>query len=142
MHGSFDCDYWREAAQGMVTGLCDNVAYSRHSSLGHGDRTCIDFVYFSPAVSHELGEIPAPITKSLSPFIRDLSASGITLSLEGYKEGMLFYKLKGSHIQMCQNCHGLVVTELVRRARQTAYPLQKLVDMTSAVTSENIRDVS
>lgn len=141
VHGSFDCDYWREAAKGLVAGLSENVAYSRHDSLGHGDKACIDYVYYSPAVSRELGEVPAPITKALAPFIRELGASGIGLHLEGYKEGMLFYKLEGSHIQRCEKCRGLIVTELVRQVRQTDYPLQKIVDMTGTESGEAIREI-
>ena len=40
--GLRECQYWREAIDGLVTGLCENERFVRHECVAAGNSQCVD----------------------------------------------------------------------------------------------------
>jgi hypothetical protein len=101
------CAYWREASLGLLLGLTEGVALSRHSSREHGARLCVDVLH---AEGSELryGAIPAPVRETLDAIVRQVRAFDGTarLDLLGMSEGELHYRLQrgaGSQLDVQRN---------------------------------------
>lgn len=103
--GSFGCDYWREALDGLVMGASDDVRLARHRSVGHGDADCVDVLFFDkgsgPKLGKHRGEVPAEYSQGLEVLVRQFQEKGIALKWEGYSEGVLFYRMEAGAKPLC-----------------------------------------
>ncbi len=110
-HGSFGCDYWREALDGLVMGVGENERLARHRSLGHGDSGCLDVLfteeYVVPRVvsaesaNPKFGPIPSAMMKNLEPTQKSFESMKVNLLLKGFSEGTLFYQLDAQEGVLC-----------------------------------------
>lgn len=99
--GGFRCDYWREAADGLVMGAGDDARLARHQSFGHGDPACVDVLFDDgpwlapvPPSRPRFAPVPAGVREQLAPVVRLFEQLGATLTLEGLNEGVLHYRLE------------------------------------------------
>lgn len=103
--GSFGCDYWREALDGLVMGASDDVRLARHRSVGHGDGDCVDVLFFDkgsgPKPGKHRGEVPVEYAQGLEVLARQFQEKGIVLRWEGYSEGILFYRMEAGAKPLC-----------------------------------------
>lgn len=90
---SHKCTYLRESVKGLVEGLSTNVKYSRHRSIGHGDKMCIDLIYNSDDSDQKFGIIPDEIDELIKPVGEKLEEYYFRLITDGYSEGILYYRL-------------------------------------------------
>lgn len=105
--GSFYCDYWREALDGLSMGVGETERYARHESVGHGDNGCVD-VFFDDAVkidglATKWGEIPSVVVDGLAPLQGRFKELKIKLSLKGLSEGILYYLMEKDMGVLCGN---------------------------------------
>jgi hypothetical protein len=91
-----ECDYYREAIDGLVIGLTEEVRHTRHKSLGHGDDSCLDMLYDDPTTNARFGPLPDDVSEAAGPLQRLLKSfsSDLKLTLLGVSEGVLLYRLE------------------------------------------------
>lgn len=129
--GSFACDYWREAADGLVMGVGEVERYARHASVGHGDAACID-VFFDDSLGAS-GEKPrhAAVPEKIKQGLREIHARfnllKATLTLEGLSEGVLYYRLESSEGPLCGS-NGRLMHESFAREVKNRFPGLMLQD--------------
>ncbi len=108
----FFCDYWRECARGLVSGLGTEIQYSRHRSLGHGSSSCLDYVFVNPGVDRKLGVVPRTLKTALEPLRRSLSQRRISIDWDGFCEDTLYYHADHNTIPLDDEERTLVAEEL------------------------------
>jgi hypothetical protein len=89
----FVCRYWREAADGVVTGLSDHIFFSRHTSAASGDETCEDWIYVSRHSPLKFGPIPLALQAVVSSAVEHYSLNKVVLQVLGYSEGTVYYNM-------------------------------------------------
>jgi hypothetical protein len=97
--GSFACDYWREAIDGLVMGLGESERFVRHASLRHGDSQCVDVFFLESnkrsKASHAWGKIPEHIAPIMTSLCKEFENEfKVSIIVKGMKEGVLYYELK------------------------------------------------
>lgn len=100
------CQWFREAADGLVMGLGSTERYVRHRSQGYGDESCLDVIYDDGAGAEQgvlrWGPVPPPMSASLDSVVRDFARNGDTVKWVGYSAGTIFYSLnEGSIKPLC-----------------------------------------
>ncbi len=125
---SFYCDYFREALDGLVMGVTEDLRFARYQSCGHGDIECQD-ILFSDEDRH-LAWFPVPenIRDSLASIRNGLLSSKIELTLLGLNEGVLYYKMESPTGPPC-GIGGKIVHEGFARDVVALYPLLKVKDV-------------
>lgn len=102
--GSFYCDYWREAIDGLVMGVGEEERFARHESVEHGDSSCVDVFFTEGSSSQRLdkrfGEIPEKMREPLQKIQSRFSKMNLSVEFQGYAEGTLFYQFES------QGCGG------------------------------------
>jgi len=121
----FCCDYWREAARGLVEGLNPEIAYSRHRSLGHGNSGCLDYVFLSPGVNRKLGLVPTEIRAFLAPLQNSFARQKISITLEGLCEDTLYLTVDRQSHPLDKEERALITETILSRAHQR-FPQLKL----------------
>jgi hypothetical protein len=127
----FCCDYWREAARGLVEGLSPEIQYSRHRSIGHGNPSCLDYVFVSPGVDRKLGLIPTEIRVALEPLRQSLSKRHIGVHWEGFCEDTLYFQADRKSHPLDEEERMLLADELSIET-QSRFPQMKLCDVRSS----------
>lgn len=101
----FFCDYWREALDGLIAGLCEEVRFARHESQGRGDAQCLDVLYTDSqdetAASHRWKPIPNEVSQALREIQLQFSRNQIELSLLGVSERTLYYRMESPKGPLC-----------------------------------------
>ena len=123
------CDYWREAADGLVMGLGDEARYARHRSVGHGDGECVDVWSEVGMIHRRWGEVPENVTSLLEPLRLSFAESGVRLTLLGYSERVLFYRLVSGTRRAC-GAGGTLLQGLVSRALEAGCPGAQALEVT------------
>lgn len=98
--GSAACDYWREALDGLVMGLCEDERLARHQSCGHGDSTCVD-VLFLDRESVRLAPVPSKLLPKLNLMKTCFESEEAMLTFKGLLENTLFYEIKTLKTKPC-----------------------------------------
>lgn len=90
--GSKACDFYREAVDGLLVGVGDEVRHVRHASLGHGDAACVDVFFARRSGEPVYLPIPAEILIVLEPIRSQLEAEHVPLrvTFKGYAEGTVY----------------------------------------------------
>ena len=87
------CTYWREAVKGLIAGLGENTKFARHRSIGHGDKICVDLIYDGEKSDLKFGPVTDEIEKVADQVREKFADSYVKLILEGFSEGILYYRL-------------------------------------------------
>lgn len=91
------CDAWREAIDGLVAGLNDELHHTRTASAGRGQPTCVDVLYGEPEGEARYGALPdalTPALESVQRFVRQVR--GADVRFLGVSEGVLLYQLEAA----------------------------------------------
>jgi len=126
------CAYWREATDGLVSGMSTEARFSRHRSAAAGDPACVDVLF--EGVGHPLrhGAIPEHMEdalRSVSSTLRLLD-SRARVEWLGLSEGVLHYRLAAVtqsdgpqlaleqmlHTQVSRRIPGVVLQDATSRA--------------------------
>lgn len=113
--GSFGCDYWREALDGLVTGAGETERLARHRSRGHGDSQCVDVLFTeeyslprivkadgaSVPARQKFGTVPDEMIQALKPLLSRFESMNVQVLLEGLSEGALYYRLETAEGVLC-----------------------------------------
>jgi len=92
----FFCSWWREAIDGLVMGLGDETRFVRHGSLGNSDDQCTDVFFDEQPVGGtktHWGPVPPLIADSLKPVAEKFTRLNVTLNIDGYADGRIFYRI-------------------------------------------------
>lgn len=100
-HGSRFCRYWREAFDGLVTGLSEKERFVRHQSIMAGDAECLDIIYTECADTsttvwenqNKWGLIPREIVSDLSKVEQKFRQMGAEIKFLGVRERILYYRI-------------------------------------------------
>lgn len=113
------CDYWREAAQGLVHGLTSGVHHARHESIGSGGTRCVDVLYVHPQSPLRFAPIPEEIGTGLAALCRTASLfdSSIVIEFLGINENVLHYTVRASRAENAPD-----LTEVIRRGVKRRFP--------------------
>lgn len=114
------CQYWREAIDGLVTGISDEVGFVRNSSISVSDEKCIDVFYdeeSSPtdaiwSNSNRWGVLPEDIRGDLKNIEDKFSRMKIDLKFLGLSEKTLLYKLEPKENLTCGSAGTIYRTHL------------------------------
>lgn len=89
------CDYWREAIDGLASGLGPEHRHTRHSSRGRGGESCVDVLYSDPEHPVRFGVLPEQLVRSLEGLRRLVAAfrGGASIEFLGVSENVLLYRL-------------------------------------------------
>lgn len=106
--GSYACDYWREAMDGLVMGLGEKERFVRHASARHGDANCLDVFYTEAAAPGADSPAWGPVPEHMAMELFEIAAyfhrtTGIALVLKGFREGTLFFEFGMSTDPLCGN---------------------------------------
>ncbi len=101
--GSSACDYWREALDGLVMGLCEDERFARHESCGHGDASCVD-VLFLDRESVRLGPIGSAQWPKLRVIQECFQAVDMNLNFKGKLESTVYYELNSKTSNLKKSC--------------------------------------
>lgn len=111
--GSFACDYWREACDGLVMGLGEDERFARHASHGHGDNECMDILFVDKPVrtkdqqqGSSLKWLPLPtfLKKDLDLVSERMSRLRVKVDFLGYAESKVFYLLENNQDSSASLC--------------------------------------
>ncbi len=129
------CQYWREAIDGLVVGISDEVGFVRNSSIAVDDEKCID-VFFdeesSPtdaiwSNSNKWGALPASIKSDLEGIQQKFEEMKIDLKFLGISEKNLLYKLEPKENLTCGSAGTMYRTHLEKLVKEK-FPLFSLKD--------------
>lgn len=108
------CDHRREAADGLLIGLSDDLRLSRHRSRGHGDTTCRDLVHDGPP---RFGAVPDELRDDLASIARRAGSLGAAeVRFVGLSEGTLLYEVRRN------GCAGIRIEPLVESQIHNRFP--------------------
>ncbi|MGZ3773860.1 MAG: hypothetical protein ACXVCY_03135 [Pseudobdellovibrionaceae bacterium] len=101
-YGPRFCQYWREAADGLIIGLSDQERFARHACVETADELCIDVVYSDEVIPTDKiwenplrwGPLPQSMTQELGEIENRFREMKVHLSFLGLSEKNLFYKLE------------------------------------------------
>lgn len=103
--GSFGCDFWREALDGLVTGASEDLRLARHRSMGHGDAECVDVIFaeegIGPKKGWHKGEVPIEWMPRLHTIVTKFAEQGVSVFWDGFSEGVLFYRMEAGAKPLC-----------------------------------------
>jgi hypothetical protein len=97
--GVLACDYWREALDGIVTGLGEKERLARHGCGRRGDPACVDVLFdeeacVGPVVSEAWGAVPEHLAIDLHEAVEYFRArTGQAVGIKGINEGVLHYEI-------------------------------------------------
>ena len=104
--GSLACDYWREALDGLITGLGDKERLARHASVRHGDNVCIDVIFSDVSDTDRESLAWGPVPDHMAVDLFEMTeyfrhGSGITVEIKGFREGTLYFEFRSSTDTLC-----------------------------------------
>lgn len=95
------CHYFREAFDGLVTGLSEEVKFSRHRSGVDALDECVDSLYLSSDSKLRFGEIPQTLTSTVQRLIAKFTRLKLELEIYGCSESTLFYTISKKREPLC-----------------------------------------
>lgn len=90
MGGARVCDWYREALDGLVSGLAHEVGFARRASLGRCGTHCEDVLFDDSAPELRLAPVPTFVLEHVAHPMRRLGEEGIELELLGLAENRLY----------------------------------------------------
>lgn len=96
--GTLACDYWREALDGLVTGLGERERLARHGCSRRGDAACVDVLFAESdtvgGVRPAWGPVPEHLAIDLYEAVEYFRGrTGMSVGIKGVNEGVLHYEL-------------------------------------------------
>jgi hypothetical protein len=129
------CQYWREAIDGFVIGISDDVGFVRNSSISVGDDSCVD-VFFDEEASptdaiwsnaNKWGALPEEIKPDLDFIQQKFDEMKVDLKFLGLSEKNLLYKLEPKENLTCGSAGNIYRSHLEKMVKEK-FPLFKLKD--------------
>lgn len=124
--GTRVCQYWREAADGLVIGLSEGDRFVRHCSVESGDATCVDVIYQDEATPSDAiwesenrwGPLPQELNSTLKIIEENFDKLKVDLSFLGISEKNLFYKLEPRENLTCGSSGTIFRTLLQEKVKK------------------------
>lgn len=99
--GAAACDFYREAADGLVAGLSERLRFVRWTSRGHGAARCEDLLCSADDAGARFAAVPAEIAEHLARPRATLARVGLELDLLGLLENRLYVRLESASGSAC-----------------------------------------
>lgn len=133
--GARYCQYWREAIDGLVSGLGDDTGYMRHSCISVNDEVCVDVFYQEESIPTDAiwrnemrwGPLPAELKEKLLHLEKKFERMKVGLSFLGLSEKNLFYKLEPKENLTC-GTSGTIYRGLLEKWIEENAPYLQLKD--------------
>lgn len=125
----FHCEYWKEALDGLITGLSDQLFLSRHSSAKSKHESCIDWLYPSRMSPLKYGPLAEDLKLLVNEISLRLEKSKIVLRVWGLSEGILYYQMESAIIGFCGPGKRLFEEDF-KKAVLGKFPNTKFFDVT------------
>lgn len=101
--GSFACDYFKEAMDGLVHGLAPDITFCRHQSFARGSQNCKD-LFINSSAKHLIFEpLAGDLHDVLCKAQAELAGAEIALEFLGQAEGEIFYKWQVKAKESCRD---------------------------------------
>ena len=131
--GSFACDYWREAIDGLVMGLGESERYVRHASVRHKDSQCVDVFFLETNKRNKNSLAWGKIPEHIEPILKSLCLKfeeefKVQIEVKGMKEGVLYYELKNPTDNQCGQGGSLI--KAFQESIQNIYPGLQVFEVT------------
>jgi hypothetical protein len=99
--GADACDYWREALDGLVTGLGGTERMVRQGCARRGDAECLDVIFAEAPRGNREAEAWAPVPGHMAVEIFEAAeklgrSAGAEVSIKGLREGVLCFEFLGA----------------------------------------------
>ncbi len=129
------CQYWREAIDGLVLGISDEVGFVRNSSISVEDGDCTD-VFFDDESSptgaiwsnaNKWGALPESLKEDLVNIEQKFIEMKIDLKFLGLSEKNLLYKLEPEENLTCGSA-GTIYRSHLEKIVKEKFPLLTLKD--------------
>jgi len=133
--GAKFCQYWREAIDGLVMGLCESEHFTRHACRGNGDADCQDVFFIERADTvksrwrnpDRWGVVPPERGPDLEAVTEKLLRMNVDVTFLGLKENKLHYKMESKSSHSCGSAGGILRGHLEKLVHE-AWPGVILVD--------------
>lgn len=133
--GARYCQYWREALDGLVMGICEDLAFVRYSSINSGETQCEDVIYDDEASQtdgiwkspHRWGMLPDGVRDALGSVRETFREMKVELTFLGLSENNIYYKIESKENLTCGPVGSLYRTKLSRMVKEK-YPEFQLRD--------------
>ncbi|NJM09467.1 MAG: hypothetical protein HC883_00770 [Bdellovibrionaceae bacterium] len=120
------CQYWREAIDGLVIGISDDVGFVRNSSVGVGDDSCVDVFYDDESIptdaiwdnANKWGALPNEIRGELELIELKFGEMKIDLKFLGLSERNLLYKLEPKENLTCGSAGSIYRSHLEKLIKE------------------------
>ena len=99
----FICHYYKEAMDGLVLGLTDEVIYRRYENCSGRDGICKDVFLYSDAKDLKFAPIPDYLLHELEQVKIKLLEIGVSVDFPGQLEGEIFYQWKVVDKKSCED---------------------------------------
>lgn len=120
------CDFFREALDGFVCGVSDDLRFSRRASSASRDGRCEDVVFSARAPEARFAKIPAEVAECLEGPLARLGARGTVFELLGVAERRIHVRASGGATTSCGL--GRVSFDLLVAHLAARFPDYELID--------------
>jgi len=135
LYGGRVCLYWREAIDGLVLGLSEDVGFVRHASFNSGGDNCVDIFYqeeknLTDAIwssPYRWGKISKDMLETLLVIENKFLEYKIKLKFLGQTEQNLFYKMESKENLIC-GATGSIYRNILESSVKDKFPAVQLQD--------------
>lgn len=129
------CQYWREAIDGLVIGLSEDIGFVRNNTVTIEDDLCVDIFYDDESIptdaiwnnSNKWGQLPPAIQSDLATIEQKFNEMKVDLKFLGLSEKTLYYKLEPKENLTCGTAGNIYRNHLEGLIKEK-FPLIKLKD--------------
>lgn len=104
----FLCDAWREAIDGLICGLSEDVLFVRRSSRGRGGEFCEDLLYATEGRALAWSPPTPELARTLDRVADGLSERGVAVRFLGVAENRVAYMVEVAALPSCGPAGGVV----------------------------------
>lgn len=127
--GSFVCNYWREAVDGIVMGCGASARYARLKNKMLNDNQCEDVFFLEEDAEKNLyPPVPDTMLATLKPVLASISRLKISVELKGLRDGHLYYDLVTDPSLNCSSVPS-IASNLLQQQMNKHFPQIKLVSV-------------
>lgn len=131
------CQYWREAIDGLVMGLCEQERFARHKCItvnntnnenetcdyiSRENTLCEDVFYIEEEKNmYQWGQLPAQMQPQLVQLQEKFQNLKVKLTFLGLTEKQLFYRLESGEVSSCGTA-GVIFKNLLKNNIDKIFP--------------------
>jgi len=126
---SFHCEYWKDALEGLLSGLSGSLYLSRHENGRNDARQCLDWIYPTRESPLKFGPLPDDLKALVTVISERFERAKVVLRVWGLSEGNLYYQMDSALTGFCGPGKRLFEGDF-KKAVAVLYPQLGYVDVT------------